>query len=209
MWGICTICEVSAQPSHPSQVRDVAMVQDGPRAVARRLLVGAAASCVAVMLASCGRGHPRAVDPTTTTAPVATTSTLPAEQAAVTQAWRHYWDIYVAVGSEMHLPDPRLVEVATGEELRTLGGAFLADMSQGHVLKGTTDLDPKVVSVVAGTATLRDCYFSRILVYSTATGQPIGSGDTNRSLVTATLVLDGGTWKVSAIRHEGDGCVAP
>lgn len=207
MKGICTICEVSAKPSHPAQVRDVAMVQNGPRSVARRLRAGAAAGCIA--LAGCGRSHPRAVDPPTTTAPVATTSTLPAEQAAVIQAWRHYWDIYIAVGSELHLPDPRLAEVATGEELRTLGGAFLADVSQGHVLKGTTDLDPKVVSVAAGTATLRDCYFSRILVYSTATGQPIGSGDTNRSLVTATLVLDGGTWKVSAIHHEGDGCAAP
>ena len=196
---------VSAKLSH-RLAGNVQMVQHGPRSV-RCLRAGAIASCVAVALVGCGSSHRRA-DPTTTKA-IATTSTVPADQATVIAAWRHYWDIYIAVGSELHLPDLRLAEVATGEEVRTLGGRFLADKSQGHVLKGTIDLDPKVVSVAAETATLRDCYFSRILVYDNATGQPTGSGDTNRTLVTATLVLDGGTWKVSAIHHEGDGCAAP
>lgn len=109
----------------------------------------------------------------------------------------------------MQLPDARLAQVATGNELRTLGGRFLADQSQGQVLKGTIDLDPKVAAIAGGTATLRDCYFSRILIYDASTGSPIGSGDTSRTLVTATLSLESGAWKVSAIRHEGDGCAGP
>jgi len=167
------------------------------------------ATVLAVALAGCGHSgtHPRSADPSPTT--IATTTTLSPANAAIVGAWRHYWDVYIAVGEQMHLPDPRLAQVATGEELRTLGGAFLADESEGHVLKGSIDLNPKVVGLEDASATVSDCYFSHILVYDQATGQATGPGSSNRTLVAATLTLDSGVWKVAAIRHEGDGCSAP
>lgn len=203
--GITAVPVVVSRPC----VRDVPIVPHGPapngRSV-RRLLVAVA---IAAALGGCGTGHHSAASASTTTAPDATTSTLPVNQAVALAAWRHYWDIYIAVGEQMQLPDARLAQVATGDELRTLGGAFLADKSEGHVLKGSIELDPKVVSIDGSAATLRDCYLSHILVYNQATNQPTGSGSTNRTLVTVTLMLDNGTWKVSAIRHEGDGCSGP
>src|SRR5207244_2437378 len=143
-----------------------------------------------------------------TTTSARATSTTSASDAAVVAAWHHYWDVYVAVGSEMHLPDPRLADIATGEELRQLGSGFLAFSSDGQVLRGTSELDPKVVDVNGEQATLRDCYLSRILRYDKATGQPKGSPPTDRTLVTVTLQSDNGSWKVASIKHESDGCTS-
>jgi hypothetical protein len=166
------------------------------------------ATVLAVALSGCGRDAKSAAGPTTTSTSAAVTSTTSAQEAALVDAWRHYWEIYVAVGSEMKLPDARLAQVATGDELRQLGSAFLADATQGHLIKGTIDLDPKVVSVDATSATLRDCYMSHILVVDRASGQPTGAGSTQRTLVTATFMLESGVWKVAGIRHEGDGCTS-
>jgi hypothetical protein len=166
------------------------------------------ATALAVALTGCSHnsksGSPRA-DASVTTS-IATTTTTPSE--AVVAAWRRYWDVYVAVATEMKLPDPRLAEVATGEELRQLGSGFLAFKSAGEIFKGTIDLDPKVSSIAGASATLRDCYLSHILGYDAATGKPKGAEDTTRRLVTVTLQLDAGVWKVAAIRHDGDGCTS-
>ena len=165
------------------------------------------ATLLAVAVAGCGHSAKHAAshtDPLPTTV-IATTTTSP-ERAAAVAAWRHYWDVYVAVGSEMKLPDPRLAEVATGEELRHLGGGFLAFSSAGQVLRGTIDLAPEVVSLASSEAVLRDCYFSHILRYDKATGQPKGAAPTRRTLVSVTIQLDGGAWKVAAIKHGGEGC---
>lgn len=139
----------------------------------------------------------------------ATSTTLDPATQAVLDAYHRYWQTYIAVGSEMKLPDPRLAEVATGEALRTLGGAFLADRTDGHVLRGTIDLAPEVMERTSGSALVRDCYASHIVVVDAASGRALGSERPDRVLVTVTLVPEAGTWKVAGIRHEGDGCAAP
>lgn len=166
------------------------------------------ATLVVLAAAACSSGSHTAKSTTTTVTDAPATSMTTADEAAVVGAWRHYWDIYVAVGSDMKLPDPRLAQVATGEELRQLGGGFLAFASKGEIFKGTIDLDPKVVSITGSTATLRDCYLSAILGYEKASGKPLGTAPTQRTLVTVTLQLEGGTWKVAAIKHEAEGCTS-
>jgi len=167
-----------------------------------------AALILAALVASgCSSGKGRSATPTTvTTAPTVTSTTLNPVEQTILAAYRRYWDVYIAVGSDMRLPDPRLAEVATGEELRQLGGAFLAYKAEGEVFRGTIDLAPRVVSVSGDTATISDCYASHIIGYDAATGQPKGPGRPGRTLVTVTMVRDANTWKVAAIRHEGDEC---
>jgi hypothetical protein len=163
------------------------------------------ATVLAVALSGCGRdSKPSAATTTSTTA--APTPTTSNENAAVLAGWRNYWDVYVAVGADIHMPDQRLASVATGDELKQLGGSFLAAQSANQVLKGTVELAPVVTSRAASQATVRDCYLSHIVVADRATGKPIGAERNERTLVTATMVLDGTTWKVAGIRHEGDGC---
>src|SRR5207249_1482080 len=62
-------------------------------------------TALAVALAGCSQdsksGSPRADASVTTT--IATTSTTSPSDAVVA-AWHRYWDVYVAVGSEMKLP---------------------------------------------------------------------------------------------------------
>jgi hypothetical protein len=158
-----------------------------------------------LVVAACGSGQSPVAGGTP--AKVTTTSsTLPPDRTAVLAAWRHYWDVYIAVGEQMQLPDPRLAQVAAGQELQTLGGAFLAAKSEGEVLRGSVDLDPKVISIGNGTASLRDCYLSDVLGYKD--NKPVGPADPQRRLVAATLVLAGGAWKVSSIDHISDGCTA-
>jgi hypothetical protein len=160
---------------------------------------------MALLLVACGsRGEEdRRRRPT----PSVSASPTPSPEAAeVIAAWHRYWQVYVAVGSEMALPDPRLAEVATGDALRALNTGFLAYRSQGEVIRGTVDLAPKVTAIDAARATLSDCYASHILGYNRATGEPVGREPSERTLVTVSMVLEGGNWKVAGIRHEGDGC---
>lgn len=169
----------------------------------RQLLATLVAGFVA---AGCSSGASTTPEPSTSTSSIATSTTLDQGEQAILEAYRRYWQIYIAVGSEMKLPDPRLAEVATGEGLRTLGSGFLADKAGGHVLRGTIDLAPKVVELAPDKALVRDCYASHILVVDAATGRPLGPERPERVLVTVTLVPENGTWKVLGIRHEGDGC---
>lgn len=160
---------------------------------------------VSLLLASCRSDSDANAKASTTTTAI-TTTTASSGQSDVVAAWRRYWDVYVAVGSEMRLPDPRLAEVATGEELRALGSGFLAYKSAGQVIRGTIDLAPKVLEIGGNRATLTDCYASHILRYDQASGRPAGTEPSERSLVTVTMVLEGGSWKVAGIRHEREGC---
>jgi len=168
----------------------------------RQLLITVVAGLVA---AGCSSSASKTPEPGSSTS-IATSTTLDKGEQTVLDAYRRYWQVYIAVGTEMKLPDPRLAEVATGEGLRTLGSAFLADKAGGHLLRGTIDLAPKVVDLAPDKALVRDCYASHILVVDAATGRPLGPERPERVLVTVTLVPENGTWKVLGIRHEGDGC---
>lgn len=134
------------------------------------------------------------------------TATATTAGADVIAAWRNYWQVYVEIGSQANPSYAQLDQVATGQELTTLESGFLAYHAQGEVIRGSIDLAPKVIAVNDANATLTDCYASRILGYSQSTGQPVGTAPSQRTLVTVTMTREGETWKVAAIRHEGDGC---
>ena len=148
--------------------------------------------------------HPPASSPTRPLPSLTATST--AAGADVIAAWRNYWQVYVEIGSQANPSYAQLDQVATGQELTTLESGFLAYHAQGEVIRGSIDLAPKVVAVSDANATLTDCYASHILGYSQSTGQPVGTAPSQRTLVTVTLAREGETWKVAAIRHDGDGC---
>ena len=166
-------------------------------------LVLTAAFALLVTACSHGSGHSTAdASPTTT----ANTSTTVSRDAEVIAAWRRYWDVYIAVGGDVHMPDARLATVASGDELKALGASFLSAQASGQVLRGSIDLDPRVVTIASSESVLRDCYMSHIVVVDRTTGSPVGAQRGERTLVTATLVRQDGKWLVASIRHDGDGC---
>ena len=160
-----------------------------------------------LLLVECRSGSEPADPNASTTTDSVTSSTAPSAQSEVAAAWRRFWDVYLAASNPMNPQDPRLREVATGEELKTLTSAFLASKSSGEVYKGSIELRPAVPEVSGDTATLSDCYLSSILAYDAQSGVLRDRHENVRRLVTASLVKEGGVWKVARIRHERDGCV--
>lgn len=142
--------------------------------------------------------------PTSTTAPTATTLDSGSEAVA---AYRAFWQDFLAAGDPVDPLSPRLAAHATGDELAAVRNRFLAVKAAGQVIRGSLDLAPKVVSVEPSTVVLSDCYDDRTGAYS-ADGVRQDKEDPRRHLVTATVILVDGAWKVSAIKHEGDGCTA-
>ena len=176
----------------------------------RQVLVGVAVLVPGVLVGCSSDGSPadRAGSTTTTSAaPASTTTTVDPPTAAVAR-YRAFWQAYLAAADPMNPEDPRLAELATGDELSTVRNSFLASKAVGNVIRGTVDLAPKVVSAETGNVVLSDCYGDETGVYSASTGARQDKDDPRRHLVTVTMVFVDGVWKVSAVKHEGDGCTA-
>ena len=123
--------------------------------------------------------------------------------------YRAFWiDGYLVAADPMDPTSAALTAHTTGTQLETLQRAFLARKTNGEVIRGTLDLAPRVVSVVGAEATVRDCYLDNTGVFDAATGSRHDTPTGVRHLITATLQLDSGTWKVSDLKQEGDGCTA-
>ena len=148
--------------------------------------------------------------PATSTTEDSTTSTSAIDdEQVVLDAYVAFWnDGYLAAADPMDPTNPALAEHATDPQLETLERAFLARQVNGEVIRGTLDLAPRVVSVVDETATVRDCYLDNTGVYDAETGERLDTASGVRHLVTATLVLEDGSWKVSDLSQESDGCTA-
>lgn len=144
---------------------------------------------------------------TASTAPAETTTTVAAGSDAVA-AYRAFWEDFLAASDPMDPESPRLAEHATGEQLAAVRSSFLAAKAAGNVIRGTYDLAPRIVSAGADTVVISDCYDDQTGVYSAANGARQEKDDPRRHLVTATVKYVDGVWKVAAVKHEGDGCLA-
>ena len=160
----------------------------------------------ALILVACSSGERATKGTAAPSLATAPSTTVLTPEASVLDAYRRYWQVFVAVGSEMNLPDPRLREVATGEALAQAENSFLAGKLSGEVVRGSIDLAPEVAFIEGDEAVIEDCYASHILGYDAATGQPKGRERPERTEVTVGMRREGGTWKVAGIRHEGYGC---
>jgi hypothetical protein len=171
-------------------------------------VLGAAVIVTVVVLAACSNGKADTSATTTTRAPSTTTSEASAAEQAVLRDYRAYWDAYLAASNPMNPENPALAEHATGPALEALQKGFLALKSAGRIIRGNFDLAPRVVSVDGETAVVRDCYGDATGIYDAASGARQDTPSGKRHLATATLRLDGGTWKMQRLADEGLGCTA-
>ena len=178
------------------------------RGVARALLGFAA---LAAGLAGCSSEDEPSAEPETSTTTASTTPTtqtsIPAHGEEAVAAYRAFWQDFLAAGDPIDPQSPRLAEHATGEQLASVRNSFLAAKGAGHVLRGTLNLAPRVVSAEATTVVISDCYDDQTGLYS-PDGVRQDKEDPRRHLITATVTLVDGAWKVAAVKHEGDGCTA-
>jgi len=143
-----------------------------------------------------------------TSAATSTSTTDPAT-AAVLAAYRAGWAAFEHALADANPEDPELAGTMVDPQLQQVKANLLADQRLGMVGRGTTTLHPKVTALSATSATVVDCaYSSAELVYQ-ATGKPVPPvTPPENDGVTSTLVLSGGTWKVSK-QIVTDGKCAP
>lgn len=141
------------------------------------------------------------------------TSALPpsttSPYAPVLAAYRAGWAAFEHALADANPEDPELAATMVDPELQQVKANLLADEQQGMVGRGTTTLHPRVTALSATSATVVDCAYSTAELVYKATGKPVPPiTPPENDGVTSTLVLSGGTWKVSK-QIVTDGRCAP
>jgi len=190
--------------------------------LAKKAAVTIAAAVALLMLSACsGSGHTaQPADVTSalphTNAGVATTSASTKATDAereVVAAERAFWDLYLQLGARRGRFSPadtraRLGRRVGGDELLKLYDVLLGNAAAGYFVKGTIRVKPTVLSLTTTTAQVRDCYEDHTGLYRRKDGKRLDANDPRRHQALITLVRANGTWKVSAVKGEGLGCVA-
>jgi hypothetical protein len=161
-----------------------------------------------LLVSACG-STPGAASPTARNKPATTTTTLDSTAAAVLAAYRAGWAAFEHALSDANPEDPALAATMIAPQLTGVRANLVADQQQGIVGRGTFTLHPKIASLAATTATVVDCaYSTSVLVYAKS-GKPVPPiTPPENDGVQATVVLTGGTWKVSK-QTVTDGKCAP
>ncbi|MBV8981562.1 MAG: hypothetical protein JO086_11730 [Acidimicrobiia bacterium] len=169
------------------------------------LRIATLAALAAIVLAACGGGGKSSTAAKSAAAVSSTTTPDPqtAQQAAVLQGWRDYWNTYLDLGTRGAPLDPRLKDVATGTALNNSIAALQARYLAGQVYKGTYDLRPTILTLNGTNASVRDCLGDHTDVYNTRTSTVDVHADARRTLRTGTLTFIDGGWKVATIENGG------
>jgi hypothetical protein len=165
-------------------------------------LVGAA--LLAVLLLGCS-GDDDGASPTTRPTAEPTTTTAAAD-ADVLNAYRGFWDAYLAAADPMDPAHPDLERFATGASLEAVRRAFADHFARGEVIRGSVDLAPEIEQLDDASATVRDCYLDQTHIFDSESGAQVDPPEDATFEVLATLVLEGGSWKVSSLDKVSDGC---
>lgn len=192
-------------PSH-LHVWEVMVSRRRPsREPSRRLPIGIGILLGAALLVACSSSD-GAAPATSASGSAPTTSAVNAVTQQVENGYRAFWDAYLQSADPMNPTNPALEAHATGDELHQVQAAFADHFAKGEVIRGRLDLSPHVGAVNGTTATVTDCYGDSTHVFDAATGQQKDEPGDNHFQITASLILDGDTWKVTSIEKQGEGC---
>jgi hypothetical protein len=137
------------------------------------------------------------------------TATSTIATMAVLDAYRAAWTAFEHAATDANPDDPALAMTMVDPQLTGVKANLLSDQQQGIVGRGTFTLHPKITALSANTATVIDCaYSTAVLVYAKTGKQVPPITQPENDGVTSTLVLSGGTWKVSK-QTVTDGKCAP
>ncbi|MHB1511063.1 MAG: hypothetical protein ACYCST_19650 [Acidimicrobiales bacterium] len=177
-----------------------------------RLVIGVLSlAAAALLLAACG-GGPASSTATTVrerAAKSTPSSTTDPASTAVLAAYRAGWRAFEQALATANPADPALAATMVDPQLQGVKANLLADRRQGMVGRGTFTLHPKIVAMSATTATVVDCAYSTAALVYVSTGKPVPPvTPPENDGVRATLVLAGGTWKITK-QTVTDGKCAP
>jgi hypothetical protein len=164
-----------------------------------------AAGLLAVLLLGCS-GDDDGASPATTEPEVESTTTTAVVDDDVLDAYRGFWDAYLAAADPMDPAHPDLERFATGASLEAVRSAFADHFARGEVIRGSVDLAPEIEQLDDASATVRDCYLDQTHIFDSASGAQVDPPEDATFEVLATLVLEDGSWKVSSLDKVSDGC---
>jgi hypothetical protein len=120
------------------------------------------------------------------------------EETAVLSAYRRSWSVFEQALSTGNAYDQGLAATMVGTQLQNVRANLLGDRNAGVVGRGSVTLHPKIASLASTTASVIDCAYSTSELIYAKSGKsvpPITPPENDG--IEATLVLTGGTWKVS------------
>lgn len=162
-----------------------------------------------VLPAACSRKNGTATGPSTPLSSLSTTTDAANKNdAAILDGYRAAWDAYEAVTDP---DDPRLAAHMTGDELRQVRTYIASLKAQGWVGSGDIKVHPRIASSDATSAKVIDCIDDGgHLVDRTGkrVGEPAGAPERVNRGWEATLLFEGGTWKMSDLRSQPSACPA-
>jgi hypothetical protein len=135
-----------------------------------------------------------------------TASTAPSAVAAARKqavaAYNAMWHDMAAASETADYQSPRLADHAAGDALSLLVRGVYTNQAHGIVVKGTLSTDPSVTGVTPpnspSSVSIRDCFdATKWLEYDATSGALKDDEPGGRHLTTATVALNGGTWKVT------------
>ena len=174
--------------------------------MAQRRRAGAATLVIALVglcaLAGCSGSHGDAVArPTATSAsttPTTASTTTVSAASAILAAYRAASNAFVQALATANPNDPSLAATMVDPELVSVRANLVGDQQKGIVGRGAVTLHPKLVSLSSTTAAVVDCIYSTSELVYQATGRPVPPvTPPENDGVNATLVLTGGSWKLS------------
>lgn len=186
---------------------------DRARATAVALL-----AVVLVAPAGCQRDEPPQPEPTGASTPVPVspqpTTPVPADpEAAALATYQGMWAAFTAADAVADPDHPELPRYATGDALELLVAGIEANRREGLVGEGEIVLNPEVVEVsppeTPVEVTIRDCADTSDTRRVRPTGPPFTDSPGGRRLVTATVELLDGSWKVIALGVREVGSCVP
>jgi hypothetical protein len=166
-----------------------------------------AAAALALTLAACtdANGIETSAPRANVSSPSSATpseSPLPTTDAAteklVSQRYVEFQQVVAETGATSDADDPRLAEYATGAVLENLRAKLAVRQQSGTRLYGAPVPHVQSVSLSGDRATVKDCLDNSGTGLMDSDGNKLSVGR-DRQETTATLVVEGGVWKVSAI----------
>jgi hypothetical protein len=160
---------------------------------------------LALVGASCG-GDDDSSTPVTDLGDDGDTGDSPTVDEEIVAAYEASWNDFIRAGDPPQPDAPFLADHNTGEALTAARNLLQGYVAEGVVMRGTYEFDAEVVDSGDVAATVHDCGLNQLEAVLAATGEVVDQSDDVRDGLIASLVVEGGEWKVTSLENSEEVC---
>ena len=124
----------------------------------------------------------------------------------IVAAYEASWKDFIRAGDPPQPDATFLADHNTGEALTAARNLLQGYVAEGVVMRGTYEFDAEVVDSGDAAATVHDCGLNQLEAVLAATGEVVDQSDDVRDGLIASLVLEGGEWKVTSLENSEEVC---